>query len=121
MVAPAFARMSSQMMRVFRERAPATWIRAGGDPDGDRIAVMFQREYAEVDVNGITISDAQPMAQVQVSHALEIAPERAGDQTQIFWNSGRDKLWIGGEPFDIESCTADGYGLLKLMLMKARD
>ncbi|MGO7273937.1 hypothetical protein ACCT18_01365 [Rhizobium ruizarguesonis] len=118
MTARIFAPLPRIFMRTFAEPAPATWIRhrEDGTTASDDLQVIFNASSEVADADGITMMYGVPIARCAMADALRLEPSRNGKPENIFRNDGRDELVIGDRSYDVESCRADGYGMLTIVL-----
>lgn len=122
MVARVFAPMSRILTRTFRETAPATWIRhrEDGTTASDELVVIFNASATKVSADGLETYFGVPIARCAVADALRLEPTRKGDLTLLFRNHGRDQLVIDDVTYEIESCSADGYGMTEIELFRKK-
>jgi hypothetical protein len=115
MASPIFHHASRAIFLAFKEREPALWLRDGQEV-ADPIPCQFHSAWVERSADGIAISDPAPMATFQLSDILAIDATRDGKPREFFLNDGRDKITINGMTYAAESCSADGYGWVKVNL-----
>lgn len=122
MTARVFASLPRIMTRTFRETAPAVWVRHrdDGSSASDELVVIFNASSTKVSVDGLDTYFGVPMASCAVADALKLEPTRKGDLTLLFRNHGRDELVIDGVVYEVESCSADGYGMCTIELFRKK-
>ncbi len=118
MTARVFAPLPRIFLRTFASPSPAIWIRhrEDGSVASDPLHVIFNASSEVADADGITMQTGVPIARCAMADALRLEPSRAGKPEEIFLIDGRDELVIDGRPYDVESCRADGYGMLTIVL-----
>jgi hypothetical protein len=119
MTARVFAPLPRIFMRTFSEPSAATWIRhrEDGSAASDPLQVIFNASSEVADADGISMLYGVAVARCATADALKLEPSRAaGKPENIFRNEGRDQLVIDGRTLDVESCRADGYGMLTIVL-----
>lgn len=119
MTARVFAPLPRIFLRTFSEPSPATWIRHrdDGTSASDNLQVIFNASSEVADADGIVMPSGVPIARCAAADALRLEPSRAsGKPEEIFLIDGADELVIDGKAYDVESCRADGYGMLTIVL-----
>lgn len=116
MVSRLFAHASKAIHRTFRETGGAFWLREG-QTQPVQIDCTFVEKPRVVDVDGFVTTSSDPQATFLLSDIAAIDPVRAALK-DVFKNDGRDTLTINGQTYDIESCTADGYGWITTTLLR---
>lgn len=122
MTARVFAPLPRIFMRTFSEPAPATWIRhrEDGTTASDSLQVIFNASSTKLSADGLETIFNVPEARVAVADAIKLEPSRSADLTLLFLGRGRDQLVIGGVTYEVESCTADGYGMCTIDLLRKK-
>lgn len=122
MTARVFASLPRILTRTFRETAPATWIRHrdDGSTASDELIVIFNASSTKVRADGLETYFGVPIASCAVADALKLEPSRKGDLNLLFRNHGRDQLVIDGVTYEVESCSADGYGMTEIELFRKK-
>ncbi|CUW87475.1 head-tail joining protein [Agrobacterium genomosp. 2] len=118
MTARVFAPLPRILTRTFRETAAAVWHRHrdDGSTASDPLVVIFNASSDVADADGISMRFGVPIASCAMADALKLEPTRAGNPNEIFRIDGADELVIDGAAYDVESCRADGYGMLTIVL-----
>lgn len=122
MTARIFAPLPRIFMRTFSETAPATWIRHRDDGSfaSDPLQVIFNASSTKVSADGLETYFGVPIARCAVADALKLEPSRKGDLNLLFRNHDRDQLVIDGVTYEVESCSADGYGMCEIELFRKK-
>lgn len=115
MPASLFKPMGRIFRTAFKDRGnpEIIWIRHD-DPTPVALPALFNIAYAQVDVSGISVADAQPTAFVEVAEARRHAPDR--DLKALFDN--RDHVIAEGVSYRVESCEPDGQVMVEVRLTK---
>lgn len=94
---PALKRIATMSARVFGQPA----IRIDTADNRSAVRVIFSEEHADMDANGVQVSERRPTAWIEESVGLD----------------SRDLIEIEGTTYYVDHMQADGYGLVRLELM----
>lgn len=118
MAARVFNGMSRVFARTFREPGQHWWQRHDAD-EPDAIEVIFNAAHIEVSADGVTMTDAAPVAFVTRDALLAIAPGRVQLEPSL-WVNNDDTLVINGKTYCVESCSFDGLAMVRIDLFRKR-
>lgn len=115
MVSHLFAGMSDIFKTIFKTDGDHFWHRYD-HPDALPLELIFNELPTVVDTEGFSSISSNPTADVLISDALRVAPDRAHrDPTLTF--DDRDYVSVNGVRYRVGSCTHIGLDILRLDLI----